>query len=261
MNARDVAGAGTTAALFDQLLWIDDPVPRDGALHMAIDEALLTGPTAAGEAARPILRVYRWSEPAGSFGYFEPLAAARRALPGRQLVRRWTGGGIVPHGDDLTYSLLVPRTLVPADWRADVAYNRIHEVLAAVLRAAGLSQAVLSREAGTPRKVAGSEAALRECFVQPVRHDVMLAGRKVAGAAQRKTRHGLLHQGSVQLPDGAAKNTRLGPGTELHAAICTALPTALARKVVTRRTTEEEIEKSRQLAAARYGTPEWMEKF
>src|SRR4029077_16539069 len=36
------------------------------------------------------------------------------------------------------------------------------------------------------------------CFANPVVSDVMESGRKIAGAAQRKTRSGLLHQGSIQ---------------------------------------------------------------
>ena len=39
------------------------------------------------------------------------------------------------------------------------------------------------------------------CFANPVRADVMIDGRKVAGAAQRRTRAGLLQQGSVQYVD------------------------------------------------------------
>ena len=36
------------------------------------------------------------------------------------------------------------------------------------------------------------------CFANPVRADVMMDGRKIAGAAQRRTRRGLLQQGSIQ---------------------------------------------------------------
>jgi lipoate-protein ligase A len=36
------------------------------------------------------------------------------------------------------------------------------------------------------------------CFANPVKADVLINGRKIAGAAQRRTRAGLLHQGSIQ---------------------------------------------------------------
>jgi lipoate-protein ligase A len=39
------------------------------------------------------------------------------------------------------------------------------------------------------------------CFQKPVRFDIVAADRKLSGAAQRRTREGLLHQGSILLPD------------------------------------------------------------
>ena len=39
------------------------------------------------------------------------------------------------------------------------------------------------------------------CFANPVSADLMIDSRKIAGAAQRRTRAGLLHQGSIQHVD------------------------------------------------------------
>jgi lipoate-protein ligase A len=45
-----------------------------------------------------------------------------------------------------------------------------------------------------------------ECFAGPELHDLTWQGRKIAGAAQRRNRRGLLIQGSVQPPQpGPAK--------------------------------------------------------
>ena len=45
-----------------------------------------------------------------------------------------------------------------------------------------------------------------QCFAGAQQHDVLWQGRKLAGAAQRRTRQGLLIQGSVQPPPiGLAK--------------------------------------------------------
>ena len=89
--------------LFEQITAIIDPEPHPAALNMALDEALLQ------RALEPTLRVYRWSEPAVSLGYFSRFAEAEKAAAGRAMVRRWTGGGLVEHGDDITYTLIVPR--------------------------------------------------------------------------------------------------------------------------------------------------------
>ncbi len=243
--------------IFDQLVWMNDPTPRDGPLNMAIDETLLAAFNASGTAAQPILRVYRWSGPWVSVGYFEPLEAARRAFPGRKLVRRWTGGGIVPHGEDLTYSLLVPRSHLPRTWRAQAAYNDIHKIIAVTLQAVGFENVTLSGEGDT-----GRGAVSHECFGNPVRHDVMLDGHKVAGAAQRRTRGGLLHQGSIQGPhEPRAGNPHFGPGSALHSAVCAHLPLALARRADPWQLSTEELERAQSLAAMRYAVTSWIDKF
>src|ERR1700689_396612 len=78
-----------------ELSFFDDAEPHSAALNMAIDEALLA------IISRPVLRIYRWSRAAVSFGCFERWLPVQAAHPAREPVRRWTGGGIVLHGDDL----------------------------------------------------------------------------------------------------------------------------------------------------------------
>ena len=165
---------------------IDDPVGRAAPLNMAIDEALL------GEASQPVLRFYRWSEPSVSFGYFGPFEEAKRFAGERAAVRRWTGGGIVPHGEDLTYSLVIPVSDAVSKTPPREIYRRVHEAIAAALRMAGIESALAALNAP---KITDS------CFANPVIADVMESGRKIAGAAQRRTRAGLLQQGSIQRSD------------------------------------------------------------
>src|SRR5512136_3380387 len=77
----------------------------DPASNMALDEALLL---AAARLGRPVLRFYGWTEPAASFGYFQKYAEIEQTTRLRPLVRRPTGGGLVPHDADWTYSLVFP---------------------------------------------------------------------------------------------------------------------------------------------------------
>ena len=95
-------------SVFDHLIYWNDVVPRKGSENMAVDQFLLE------RAQRyPILRVYQWSEPSISFGYFHKLEEVELTYPPNggllNYVRRWTGGGIVDHRLDLTYTLVVPR--------------------------------------------------------------------------------------------------------------------------------------------------------
>src|SRR5438874_12333589 len=159
-------------------------MPRPGALNMAIDELLLQS------AKAPTLRFYRWSEPAVSFGYFGRFEEAQAFARGRTLVRRWTGGGIVPHGgDDLTYSVMIGSADETFAYSARMIYRRIHSAIEHVLQLMGVRSMLAEKDA--PRT---SEA----CLANAVAADVIENGRKIAGAAQRRTREGLLHQGSIQ---------------------------------------------------------------
>lgn len=161
-------------------LWID-PVERGGPENMAVDEWL------AEFCDQPVLRSYRWRPGWGSCGYF----VKESELPDWPLhwVRRWTGGGIVDHRADWTYTLWVPSGHGLAEAKGGVSYRMIHAALVSALRESG----VVARLSGAAPPAAGGE-----CFAQPVEHDVLdAAGRKIAGAGQRRTVRGLLHQGSV----------------------------------------------------------------
>src|SRR6059036_393679 len=94
------------------------------ALNMAIDETLLHN---APRIGKPVLRFYSWSEPAASFGYFQRIADVAKATSLRPLVRRPTGGGIVPHDCDWTYSLVFPTAAQWYSLRATESYQRVHE--------------------------------------------------------------------------------------------------------------------------------------
>src|SRR6266446_3933706 len=89
-------------SIFAELDVYRDIDSRGGAMNMAIDEALLE------TVARPTIRFYKWNHPALSFGYFGKFDDV--ANHERDIVRRWTGGGIVFHGEDLTYSIVIPAT-------------------------------------------------------------------------------------------------------------------------------------------------------
>ena len=170
--------------LFDVVDLFDDETARNGPEQMALDEALLES------AQRPLLRVYRWAEPAVSFGYSLPFALVRDYFPALPCVRRWTGGGIVRHLDDWTFALLVPSSEPLSRARPLDAYRLIHSGVAAALTKIGHTARLAA-----PLDCAEGPA----CFTSPALHDVIGAGdRKLCGGAQRRTSRGFLHQGSIQ---------------------------------------------------------------
>ena len=131
----------------------EDTSPHGAALNMAIDEALLAAISA------PVLRVYRWLRPAVSFGYFERWSPIRADHPEREPVRRWTGGGVVLHGEDFTYSLLLPAHSPAALLTPAASYEVVHSALGAALADAGIAAGPAP---GSTGKVS------QACFENPV---------------------------------------------------------------------------------------------
>jgi lipoyl(octanoyl) transferase len=171
----------------------------DAAFNMALDEALLEAMT---RLQKPVLRFYGWTEPAASFGYFQKFSSVERATLLRPLVRRPTGGGIVPHDTDWTYSFAVPPN---HEWHllaAIESYRRIHEWIQRAF-----AKLKIETELAQDKKTAAGarEDVPGECFTGHEKFDLLWHGKKIAGAAQRRNKLGLLIQGSVQPPLVAVK--------------------------------------------------------
>ena len=242
MTRLPAATGRDSAWLWERLEVIDDPQPRPAAFNMAADESLLEH---LGDCA--VLRMYRWLRPAVSFGYFTAYEAVRRHHRQRELVRRWTGGGIVEHGEDFTYSLLIPRGSSAIFGAAARSYEMVHGAVAKALSGAGFSVSLSRGNQQTEPAAFGAY-----CFERPVTHDLMIADRKTAGAAQRRTRRGLLHQGSVQ---------GIGDRKDWREVLAENLPGAFARSPLGRPFTASEQEWAARLAETKYGAEEWLHRF
>ena len=203
---------------------------RAAAMHMALDEALLR------TARDPVLRFYRWRAPAVSFGYFSRFEEVSEFSAERELVRRWTGGGIVMHGEDLTYSFITPAAHSLYERGAREIYSLLHR---AITTALARSRVNATLAASTAPRISDA------CFANPVYADVLVDGRKVAGAAQRRTRAGLLQQGSIQ---GLVLSEEFG--REFSSAMsATPRPAEISPQCLSLAT---------GLAASKYATSEWL---
>ena len=160
----------------------------DSPFNMALDEALLES---MPRLQTPVLRFYGWLEPAATFGYFQKYADVAAATKLRPLLRRPTGGGIVPHDIDWTYSAAFPAGHEWHSLKAEESYRRIHDWL----RLAFAELKIESELAPCCQK-----SLPGQCFVGHEKFDLLWNGKKIAGAAQRRNKLGLLIQGSVQPP-------------------------------------------------------------
>lgn len=187
------------------------PVRTAGAAeNMAMDFLLLRRYPAP---AAPRFRHYEWRRPAFTFGFSQKINFVRANLPAGEnsdLCRRPTGGGIVDHRHDWTYSLVLPRGHALYDERAAQSYRVVHECLAAALTARGQPAAVKREcepvERVDPNSLSGEASCGQAappsgvCFQRAELYDVVnpATGVKIAGAAQKRNKHGLLFQGSVE---------------------------------------------------------------
>lgn len=197
--------------LLQALLCLEDGA-HSGPENMRRDLVLLG--SATGLLARPQLRFYRWTVETASYGCFQTAEQAERVFPSLPSVPRPTGGGVLRHGfgRDLTYSLVVPYPSgypktgpLPAGHilRLGVgeSYCAIHRALVFALGKVGIESRLAKAAEGTaPGERPGA------CFSaeRPTAGDLLEAttGVKLAGAAQKRTKRGLLHQGSIVLPEG-----------------------------------------------------------
>jgi lipoyl(octanoyl) transferase len=216
--------------------------PGDPAFNMALDEAMLQ---AMPRLEGPVLRFYSWTEPAASFGYFQRYADVERMTLLRPLVRRPTGGGLVPHDADWTYSLAFP----PGDdWYSLTAiesYRRVHEWIQA---------AFASFNVPTELALACRKAQAGQCFQGHEKFDLLWKGRKIAGAAQRRTRDGLLIQGSVQPPPLSLAKTAW------HEVMCAVACAKFGARWVKFELDTALRERAQQLARQKYAQPTYSQK-
>lgn len=220
-----------SAPLFDQLLLhLDGTHP--GPMNMAVDQAWLE------QSQQPVLRVYTWDQPTVTIGYAQSLPKLQGALPGWPVVRRWTGGGVVFHESDYTYSVIVPASHPWAETTPLESYRLIHGSLAAAL--------VENGQAGCRLAMPEDLVEGPFCFTAPALHDVIRGPVKVAGAGQRRGKLGFLHQGSVQQ-------------VRLTSDFWEKWAARLAEKVLVTKTTPPGIaERSQELTEKRFSLPQWL---
>jgi lipoate-protein ligase A len=225
------------------------------AENMARDEALFR---AFRDTNEPVWRIYTWDRPAVTFGRLQSYTDVNVSFP---VVRRLTGGGLVPHGADLTYCVVQERR------RGHDNYREIIEVLADALNSMGTGCAVWEEP---------ERGAAGKCFASLAPFDIHVGGRKLAGCAQYRTKRTVMHHGSVANGVPAVELVDSGlwdpgstvtieeilgkplAGTELAEAIEAAL---VSRNIETRRggLTETEGETA-DLLRDKYSSDDWNER-
>ncbi|HET7225544.1 MAG TPA: hypothetical protein VFK69_07480 [Candidatus Eisenbacteria bacterium] len=187
------------------ILWIDGA--HSPADQMARDAALLA---AAERGAAPVLRLFRFRPPGITLGYAQDparvLDLARCAAAGVPWAVRPTGGRAIFHAEEWTYAFAAPRADPLGAGTLAECYARVSGWIAGSLARLGVPARLAGGRTVAERPEDGGHAAraLRQgpCFASTARHEIVLAGRKLVGSAQRRTARAVLQQGSVLLGDG-----------------------------------------------------------
>ncbi|GJQ19953.1 MAG: octanoyltransferase LipM [Bacteroidia bacterium] len=165
-----------------------------GKLNMEIDEGLALA--LLRDEGFPSIRVYGWKPWTLSLGWNqspEDVLLDRAEADGIDVVRRPTGGRAVLHANELTYAVVMK-----ADGKnVREVHRMISEGLLCAVQRLGVEAAMEERGSGLPGGAFRSGA----CFVAAARSEIVVAGRKLVGSAQR--RYGAPGRESVVLQHGS----------------------------------------------------------
>jgi lipoate-protein ligase A len=165
---------------------------------MGLDQTFLLE---MGENDPPLVHFYDFIQPSFTFGLFiDPKTLMNEKIYRKtfDFHKRPTGGGVLFHGWDVTFSCFVPKN--HPGYCLDVleSYKYINDRIALAL-----SEFLEKKEGGLhlleKRVEPMDEACTHFCFAKPTIYDIMVGEKKVCGAAQRRKRNGYLHQGSIAL--------------------------------------------------------------
>jgi lipoyl(octanoyl) transferase len=167
----------------------------DPYVNMATDEALLLayGPCCN---SMPVLRIYGWLPASFSIGYSQDpsieLDLEKCQREGVPFVRRMTGGGIVFHARELTYSIVCSENIINEKCFAKETYKTLCSFILKAYNAMGL-KAEFSSAAKKPPKSGWV------CFQERERYDIIVNGKKIGGNAQRRKKGLIFQHGSIPL--------------------------------------------------------------
>lgn len=170
----------------------------DPQKNMQIDQDLLDGMQVHSNC---ILHLYEWKGSCATHGYFiDPakfLNSDGLKKHGVSIAKRPTGGGIIFHQYDLAFSALVPSTHNAYSVNTLDNYAFINSIVAGAIKT--FIGGTIFPEFLQKEEKPVVDASKNFCMAKPTVYDVMIEGRKVGGGAQRRTKSGYLHQGSIAL--------------------------------------------------------------
>lgn len=170
--------------------------PAGAAYNMALDGMLFNRYM---EDGIPVFRVYGWSSPSFTYGVSqEPedeIDVARCALDGIGIAGRMTGGGVLFHNDEITYSLICAKEDIGEPDGVFVSYRRICAFLISFYRSLGLGASFAIESEGFKKRCAPHAL----CSASREKYDIVINGKKIGGNAQKRRARAVFQHGSIPI--------------------------------------------------------------
>ncbi|QWV93827.1 lipoate--protein ligase family protein [Geomonas oryzisoli] len=184
-----------------------DTGPLEGPANMALDEALLN--CFQNDPTRPVLRLYGWTPATLSVGRYQNAAVALDLGlcqdEGVPVVRRMTGGGIIYHTAEVTYSVVcAPEHLGDRTGVKD-GFRKLCGFLLGTYQRLGLD-ARFAVDCNPGEERLGERTSF--CFAGKEEFDVVVRDRKIGGNAQRRLSGAILQHGSIPLENRVQQGMR-----------------------------------------------------
>lgn len=171
-----------------------------GYENMAIDEAVFL--SCQEGKSPPTLRLYGWTPPAVSLGYFQKAqhainfeACKRRGV---DVVKRLSGGRAVLHDKELTYSLICPEGTPPFGTTILQTYKTISMCLIGALKNLNLDVKWVTSKEKHPSLSHPIDKTV-SCFSSPSWYEITVEGKKICGSAQKRGGGVWLQHGAILL--------------------------------------------------------------
>lgn len=161
--------------------------------NMKIDSCLLADLKVHQEAT---LHFYGWQSPSATYGYFSDPSQFIKPNTTLDIARRPTGGGIIFHFTDLTFSITIPKNHPYFSINTMENYRWINQKVEKAIEIF-LGKKITSLLEQEPAPL--NQECCGFCMAKFTKYDVMIKSKKVAGGAHRRSRDGFLHQGSICL--------------------------------------------------------------
>ena len=160
--------------------------------NMLIDKELFEG---FHPSSMPIFRVYEW-ETSFTYGVSQDINSIKN-LENLQSFKdnhaqRMTGGGILFHGNDISYSLVLPTSYVE-NLSVKESYELICSFLIEFYKTLGLNP-VYAKDL---ESIELSKSKFCQEGFEP--YDILIDGKKIGGNAQRRSKKSIFQHGSISI--------------------------------------------------------------